>query len=116
MSGSFAALSRSRARLIQHRQEGFKGVLIGSEWFLLSPFCWCRIQRSGKAVDGQEHLVETSCQQVWRELTNYMEGDVTAELRERIAQHLSMCAHCRAVYDGSTNIGQLLGNGKAFEL
>jgi hypothetical protein len=28
MPGSFAALSRSRARLIQHPQEGFKGVLL----------------------------------------------------------------------------------------
>ena len=103
-------------RLIRHRQEGFKGFLIGSERLLLSPFCWCRIERSGKAVDGQEHLVEITCQEVWRELTNYMEDDVTAELRERIAQHLSMCAHCRAVYDGSRNVVQLLGNGKTVEL
>ena len=67
-------------------------------------------------MDGQEHLVEITCQEVWRELTNYMEDDVTAELRERIAQHLSMCAHCRAVYDGSRNVVQLLGNGMTFEL
>jgi Putative zinc-finger len=67
-------------------------------------------------VDGQEHLVEITCQEIWRELTNYMEGDVTSELRERIAQHLSTCAHCRAVYDGSRNVVELLGNGKAFEL
>ena len=67
-------------------------------------------------MEEQEHLVEISCQKVWRELTNYMEGDVTAELRGRIAQHLSMCAHCRAVYDGSRNVIQLVGNGKTFEL
>ena len=67
-------------------------------------------------MDRQEHLLDITCQEVWRELTNYMEGDVTAELREQIAQHLSMCAHCRAVYDGSRNVVQLLGNGKTFEL
>ena len=67
-------------------------------------------------MDQQEHLLEITCQEVWRELTNYMEGDVTAEMREVIAQHLSACAHCRAVYDGSRNVVQLLGNGKTFEL
>jgi len=67
-------------------------------------------------VNRQEHLLDITCQQVWRELTNYMEGDVTAEMRERIAEHVSGCAHCRAVYDGSKNVVQLLGNGKTFEL
>ena len=67
-------------------------------------------------MDRQAHLLEMTCQEVWRELTNYMEGDMTAEMREAIAQHLSGCAHCRAVYDGSRNVVQLLGNGKTFEL
>lgn len=67
-------------------------------------------------MDRQEQLLEITCQEVWRELTNYMEGDVTAEMRERIAQHLSACAHCRAIYVGSRNVVQLLGDGKAFEL
>jgi putative zinc finger protein len=67
-------------------------------------------------VEEQEHLVEITCQEVWREVTNYMEADVTAELRERISQHLSMCAHCRAIYDGSRNVVQLLGTGMTFEL
>jgi len=67
-------------------------------------------------VNRQEHLLDITCQEVWRELTNYMEDDVTAEMRERIAEHLSACAHCRAVYDGSKNVVQLLGNGKTFEL
>lgn len=70
----------------------------------------------GKAVNRQEHLLEITCEEVWRELTSYMEGDVTPEMRELIAQHLSACAHCRAVYDGSKNVVQLLGNGKTFEL
>ncbi len=67
-------------------------------------------------MEERGHLVEITCQEVWRELTNYMAGDVTAELRERIAEHLSKCAHCRAVYDGSRNVVQLLGNGMTFEL
>jgi hypothetical protein len=104
------------ARLIRKRQEGFKGAFDRFEPVPLSPFRKCRIQQSGKAVNRQEHLLDITCQEVWRELTNYMEGDVTAEMRERIAEHLSACAHCRAVYDGSKNVVQLLGNGKTFEL
>ncbi len=41
---------------------------------------------------------------------------MTAEMRQRIAEHLSACAHCRAIYDGSKNVVQLLGDGKTFEL
>jgi len=67
-------------------------------------------------VNRQKQPLEITCQEVWRELTNYMEGDVSTEMRERIAQHLGACAHCRAVYDGSRNVVQLLGNGKTFEL
>jgi len=67
-------------------------------------------------VDRREHFLEITCQEVWRELTNYMEGDVTAEIRERIAEHLSICSHCRAVYDGSRNVVQLLGDTRTFEL
>jgi len=67
-------------------------------------------------VDRQQRLLEIACKEVWRELANYMGGDVTAEMRQRIAQHLGTCAHCRAVYDGSRNVVQLLGNGRAFEL
>ena len=109
-------LGAVHARLIRKWREGFKGAFDRFDPVLLSPFYMYRIQQSGKAVNRQEHLLDITCQQVWRELTNYMEGDVTAEMRERIAEHVSGCAHCRAVYDGSKNVVQLLGNGKTFEL
>jgi hypothetical protein len=41
---------------------------------------------------------------------------MTAEMREQIAEHLTECSHCRAVYDGSKNVVQLLGNGRSFAL
>ncbi len=61
-------------------------------------------------------LLEIDCQEVWRELVNYMEGDLTSEMRDRIERHLQGCPHCRAVYDGSRNIVRLLGNKDVFEL
>jgi hypothetical protein len=109
-------LGAVHARLIRKRHEGFKGAFDRFKPAPLSPFRKSRIQQSGKAVNRQRHFLDITCQEVWRELTNYMEGDVTAEMRKRIAEHLSACPHCRAVYDGSKNVVQLLGNGRSFEL
>jgi predicted anti-sigma-YlaC factor YlaD len=60
--------------------------------------------------------LEIDCRRVWRELVNYTEGDLTPEMRDRIARHLPNCLHCRAVYHGSRNIVRLLDDKNAFEL
>ena len=60
--------------------------------------------------------VEIDCRQVWKELTNYMEGDVTPELRNHITRHLEGCKHCTAIYDGTRNVVRLLGDEKAITL
>jgi anti-sigma factor (TIGR02949 family) len=61
-------------------------------------------------------LLEIECRDVWRELVNYTEGDLTPEMRDRIERHLQGCSHCRAVYDGSQNIVRLLGGKNVFDL
>ena len=60
--------------------------------------------------------VEIDCRHVWKELTSYMEGDLTPEMRDRITRHLKGCKHCTAVYDGTCNVVRLLGDEKAIEL
>ena len=35
-----------------------------------------------------------SCEEVLAELANYMDEDVTAELRTQIQEHLRMCRNC----------------------
>jgi anti-sigma factor (TIGR02949 family) len=62
------------------------------------------------------NTVEIDCREVWKELSNYMEGDVSSELRERIAIHLQTCKHCTAIHDGTRNVVRLLGDEKAIEL
>ncbi len=47
---------------------------------------------------------------------NYMEEDMTPELRARIDAHLRHCHHCSAVYDGVRNVVQLLGSEQSIEL
>jgi len=61
-------------------------------------------------------IIEISCVDVWRELSNYVDDDVDPVLRERIATHLKSCAHCSAVVDGTRNLVRLVGDGKAFDL
>jgi anti-sigma factor RsiW len=60
--------------------------------------------------------VEISCVEVWREISNYIEGDVSPELRARVEAHFKTCKHCTAVRDGARNVVQLIGDGKAFEV
>lgn len=46
-------------------------------------------------------VVELDCRQVWKELTNYIDGDLTQEMRDRIMRHQQGCRHCTAIYDGT---------------
>ena len=43
-------------------------------------------------VTEKQQLVEIDCREVWKEITNYIEGDLTPEMRERIDRHLKECA------------------------
>jgi hypothetical protein len=72
--------------------------------------------RSVLVVSRKSRVVEIDCDQVRRELSDYLEGDLTPELRIRIENHLGKCRRCTAVYDGLKNIVQLLGDEKAIEL
>lgn len=60
--------------------------------------------------------MKISCLEVIRELSNYIDDDVTKQLREQIIAHLPSCVHCTAIYDGLRNTITLTGDGRAFEL
>jgi anti-sigma factor RsiW len=61
-------------------------------------------------------VVEISCEEVWREISNYLESEIDVELRARMEEHLRGCKHCTAVLDGTRNMVQLVGDATAFEL
>ena len=61
-------------------------------------------------------VVEIECRQVWKELSNYMEGDLMPEMRNRITRHLTGCRHCTAIYDGTRNVVHLLSDERSIEL
>jgi anti-sigma factor (TIGR02949 family) len=60
--------------------------------------------------------VEISCAEVWREISNYLEGEISAELRDRVQAHFEVCKHCTAVLDGVRNVVRLVGDGRIFEM
>jgi anti-sigma factor RsiW len=60
--------------------------------------------------------IEISCREVWRELSNYVDGATDAELRRRMEAHFKGCAHCSAVLDGTRNVIQLVGDDRVFDL
>ena len=61
-------------------------------------------------------VVEISCEEVWREISNYLEGEISGEMRARMEEHFKGCKHCTAVLDGTRNGVQLVGDTTAFEL
>ena len=61
-------------------------------------------------------IIEISCIEVWREISNYLDDDISPELRERMEAHFKVCAHCSAVLDGTRNVVQLIGDGRVFEM
>ena len=60
--------------------------------------------------------IEISCVEVWRELSNYIDGAVDPELRQRMEDHFKTCEHCTAVLDGTRNVVRLVGDSRAFDL
>jgi anti-sigma factor RsiW len=62
------------------------------------------------------NVIEISCLEVWREISNYIDGEVEGELRARMEAHFKVCAHCTAVLNGTRNIVKLVGDGVAYDL
>ncbi len=61
-------------------------------------------------------VIEISCIEVWREVSNFVDGEVNAELRARMEAHFKGCAHCSAILDGMKNVVKLVGDGVEYEM
>ena len=64
----------------------------------------------------KSRVKQIDCSQVLRELSDYLEADLSPQLRLQIERHLKECDHCTAVYDGVRNVVRLLGDEKVIEL
>jgi len=61
-------------------------------------------------------VIEISCLEVWREISNFIDDDIDAELRARMEAHFKVCAHCKAVLDGTRNVVKLVGDGVEYQM
>jgi hypothetical protein len=61
-------------------------------------------------------VIEISCIEVWREISNYIDDAVDPELRARIEAHFKVCKHCSAVLDGTRNVIKLVADEAEFEV
>ena len=57
-----------------------------------------------------------NCEQVWQEISNYLEGEVSPELRAAMEAHFRECRHCTAVLDGTRNVVHLYADDRLVEL
>jgi len=57
-----------------------------------------------------------SCEEVWREVSNYVDGDVDAALRASMDEHFRTCVRCSSVLAGTRNVVQLYGEERMLEL
>ena len=60
--------------------------------------------------------IEIDCEEVWRQISNYLDDELDPSLRAVLASHFKDCAHCSAVLDGARNVVKLVGDGRAFEI
>lgn len=57
-----------------------------------------------------------NCEQVWREISNYVEGDLSPALRVAMDQHFHECPRCKSVLEGTQNVVRLYGDERMIEV
>jgi len=63
-----------------------------------------------------KQIIEVDCHHVRRELVDWMEDELSPEMRAQVDLHLRNCEHCTAIYDGARNVVRLLNDERALEL
>ena len=56
------------------------------------------------------------CEDVWRKISNYLDDEVSARVRDEIEQHLANCRHCAALVDSTRNVLLLIADERVFPL
>jgi Putative zinc-finger len=61
-----------------------------------------------------EHI--TGCEDVWGEISNYIDGEVDAARRSSMEEHFKSCARCASVLAGTKNVVALYGDERMLEV
>jgi len=60
--------------------------------------------------------MKLDCKHIWRELSNYLDGDVPPDVRRDIESHVAQCRHCAALLDSTHNVIVLIADERRLEL
>jgi anti-sigma factor RsiW len=56
------------------------------------------------------------CKHVWEHISGYLDGTLSADVREQVQKHLEHCEICSAILDSTRNILILTADDRVFEL
>jgi len=57
-----------------------------------------------------------TCDEFFVEFADYLENQVSPEVRQELELHLSQCRACRVLYDSSTKTVKIITESRSFEL
>jgi methylphosphotriester-DNA--protein-cysteine methyltransferase len=57
-----------------------------------------------------------NCEQVWQEISNYLEGDIDSGLRAAMDEHFHSCQRCHSVLEGTRNVIHVYGDERMIEV
>jgi hypothetical protein len=57
-----------------------------------------------------------TCEQVWQQISNYLEDDVEPNLRAAMEVHFRECDRCRSVLEGARNVIHLYGDERMIDV
>jgi len=57
-----------------------------------------------------------SCKTIVANLSAYLDGDASPEMRQKIEKHLRRCHRCTAVYDSTRKMLVITGDERVFEV
>jgi hypothetical protein len=66
-------------------------------------------------VNKNDGAQTVNCELVWREISNYIDGDVDVTLRSAMEKHFETCAHCQSVLAGARNVTQLYSDDRMID-
>jgi hypothetical protein len=69
--------------------------------------------------EGKQAMVDrrsVKCEQVWLEISNYIEGEVDGTLRSAMDEHFRTCKHCASVLEGTRTVIRLYGDERMIDV
>jgi anti-sigma factor RsiW len=61
-------------------------------------------------------MITLSCEEVRREISNYLDDDMSPRMRRLLERHLEQCRKCAVLLDSTHNVLVLLADEQRFQL